>query len=169
MIINALGISATTFVGQNYGAGRTGPGPQGHGGLYGNRSLSFPLHRRNSLWRRPFPVEIFTSDENVRSDQYGSDPFHESDLYHLYRHRGAVGNVKRRGGYPPSADDNRRGNLSGAGAVDSFVLPLRPDILNAAFSYPLTWSLTSVALSCITTASAPEAVGCEALDPQAVF
>ena len=145
MIINALGISATTFVGQNYGAGRTDRVRKGTAvcmgiGVFLSLSIGAILYGGGH-----FLVELFTSDENVR--RISMDLIHFMvPTFTTYIAIEVLSGTLRGVG-----DTLRPLMITGVGIClvrvlwILFVLPLRPDILNAAFSYPLTWSLTSVA------------------------
>ena len=145
MMINALGISATTFVGQNFGAGRLDRVRKGAGacmviGVVLTASVGVVLYNGGHLL-----VELFTTDRQVQAISM--------DLLHFM---------------VPTfityiAIEILSGTLSGVGdawmplvitgigvcAVRvlwiMFVLPHYHTIIGAAFCYPLTWSLTTVA------------------------
>ena len=145
MIINALGISATTFVGQNYGAGKVDRVRKGAGvcmgiGVFLSLSVGAILYGGGHLF-----IELFTSDENVR--RISMDLIHFMvPTFSTYIAIEVLSGTLRGVG-----DTLRPLIITGVGIClirvlwILFVLPLKPDILNAAFSYPLTWSLTSVA------------------------
>ena len=145
MMINALGISATTFVGQNFGAGRLDRVRKGAGacmviGVVLTASVGVVLYNGGHLL-----VELFTTDQQVQAISM--------DLLHfmvptfityiaieiLSGSLGGVGDA-----WMPLI-------ITGIGVCAvrvlwiMFVLPHYHTIIGAAFCYPLTWSLTTVA------------------------
>ena len=145
MMINALGISVTTFVGQNFGAGRLDRVRKGAGacmviGVALTASVGVVLYNGGHLL-----VELFTTDQQVQAISM--------DLLHFM-----VPTF-----IPYIAIEILSGTLRGVGdawmpliitgigvcAVRvlwiMFVLPHYHTIIGAAFCYPLTWSLTTVA------------------------
>ena len=145
MMINALGISVTTFVGQNFGAGRLDRVRKGAGacmviGVALTASVGVVLYNGGHLL-----VELFTTDQQVQAISM--------DLLHfmvptfityiaieiLYGTLRGVGDA-----WMPLI-------ITGIGVCAvrvlwiMFVLPHYHTIIGAAFCYPLTWSLTTVA------------------------
>ena len=145
MMINALGISATTFVGQNFGAGRLDRVRKGAGacmviGVVLTASVGVVLYNGGHLL-----VELFTTDQQVQAISM--------DLLHFmvptfitYIAIEILSGTLRGGGdaWMPLI-------ITGIGVCAvrvlwiMFVLPHYHTIIGAAFCYPLTWSLTTVA------------------------
>ena len=145
MMINALGISATTFVGQNFGAGRLDRVRKGAGacmviGVVLTASVGVVLYNGGHLL-----VELFTTDQQVQAISM--------DLLHFmvptfitYIAIEILAGTLRGGGdaWMPLI-------ITGIGVCAvrvlwiMFVLPHYHTIIGAAFCYPLTWSLTTVA------------------------
>ena len=145
MMINALGISATTFVGQNFGASRLDRVRKGAGacmviGVVLTASVGAVLYNGGHLL-----VELFTTDLQVQAISM--------DLLHFmvptfitYIAIEILSGTLRGGGdaWMPLV-------ITGIGVCAvrvlwiMLVLPHYHTIIGAAFCYPLTWSLTTVA------------------------
>ena len=145
MMINALGISATTFVGQNFGAGRLDRVRKGAGacmviGVVLTASVGAVLYNGGHLL-----VELFTTDLQVQAISM--------DLLHFmvptfitYIAIEILSGTLRGGGdaWMPLVITGI-GVCAGRVLWIMLVLPHYHTIIGAAFCYPLTWSLTTVA------------------------
>ena len=145
MIINALGISVTTFVGQNYGAGKIDRVRKGAGICMGIAVFLAVSVSAGVCAGGHFLIELFTTDDTVR--QISLELIHFLvPTYITYITIEILSGTLRGVG-----DTLRPLMITGIGIClvrvlwIIFVLPLRPDIMTAGFSYPLTWSLTSIA------------------------
>ena len=145
MIINALGIAVTTFVGQNYGAGRLDRVRRGTGvcmgiGVFLSVTVSAVICGGGHLL-----IDLFTTDATVRQISLRL----VRTLVPTYITYIAIEVLS--GTMRGVGDTLKPLIITGVGIClvrvlwILFVLPLRPDIITAGVSYPLTWSLTSIA------------------------
>ena len=145
MMINALGISVTTFVGQNFGAGRLDRVRKGAGacmviGVALTASVGVVLYNGGHLL-----VELFTTDQQVQAISMDLLHFMVPTFITYIAIEILSGTLRGVGdAWMPLI-------ITGIGvcAVQvlwiMFVLPHYHTIIGAAFCYPLTWSLTTVA------------------------
>ena len=145
MMINALGISATTFVGQNYGAGRLDRVRKGAGacmviGVVLTASVGVVLYNGGHLL-----VELFTTDQQVQAISMDLLHFMVPTFITYIAIEILSGTLRGVGdAWMPLI-------ITGIGVCAvrvlwiMFVLPHYHTIIGAAFCYPLTWSLTTVA------------------------
>ena len=145
MMINALGISATTFVGQNFGAGRLDRVRKGAGacmviGVRLTASVGVVLYNGGHLL-----VELFTTDQQVQAISMDLLHFMVPTFITYIAIEILSGTLRGVGdAWMPLI-------ITGIGVCAvrvlwiMFVLPHYHTIIGAAFCYPLTWSLTTVA------------------------
>ena len=145
MMINALGISATTFVGQNFGAGRLDRVRKGAGacmviGGVLTASVGVVLYNGGHLL-----VELFTTDQQVQAISMDLLHFMVPTFITYIAIEILSGTLRGVGdAWMPLI-------ITGIGVCAvrvlwiMFVLPHYHTIIGAAFCYPLTWSLTTVA------------------------
>ena len=145
MMINALGISATTFVGQNFGAGRLDRVRKGAGacmviGVVLTASVGVVLYNGGHLL-----VELFTTDQQVQAISMDLLHFMVPTFITYMAIEILSGTLRGVGdAWMPLI-------ITGIGVCAvrvlwiMFVLPHYHTIIGAAFCYPLTWSLTTVA------------------------
>ncbi len=145
MMINALGISATTFVGQNFGAGRLDRVRKGAGacmviGVVLTASVGAVLHNGGHLL-----VELFTTDLQVQAISMDLLHFMVPTFITYIAIEILSGTLRGVGdAWMPLV-------ITGIGVCAvrvlwiMLVLPHYHTIIGAAFCYPLTWSLTTVA------------------------
>ena len=145
MMINALGISATTFVGQNFGAGRLDRVRKGAGacmviGVVLTASVGAVLYNGGHLL-----VELFTTDLQVQAISMDLLHFMVPTFITYIAIEILSGTLRGVGdAWMPLV-------ITGIGVCAvrvlwiMFVLPHYHTIIGAAFCYPLTWSLTTVA------------------------
>ena len=145
MMINALGISATTFVGQNFGAGRLDRVRKGAGacmviGVVLTASVGVVLYNGGHLL-----VELFTTDLQVQAISMDLLHFMVPTFITYIAIEILSGTLRGVGdAWMPLI-------ITGIGVCAvrvlwiMFVLPHYHTIIGAAFCYPLTWSLTTVA------------------------
>lgn len=145
MMINALGISATTFVGQNFGAGRLDRVRKGAGacmviGVVLTASVGAVLYNGGHLL-----VELFTTDQQVQAISMDLLHFMVPTFITYIAIEILSGTLRGVGdAWMPLI-------ITGIGVCAvrvlwiMFVLPHYHTIIGAAFCYPLTWSLTTVA------------------------
>lgn len=145
MMINALGISATTFVGQNFGAGRLDRVRKGAGacmviGVVLTASVGVVLYNGGHLL-----VELFTTDRQVQAISMDLLHFMVPTFITYIAIEILSGTLRGVGdAWMPLV-------ITGIGVCVvrvlwiMFVLPHYHTIIGAAFCYPLTWSLTTVA------------------------
>ena len=145
MMINALGISATTFVGQNFGAGRMDRVRKGAGacmviGVVLTASVGVILYNGGHLL-----VELFTTDRQVQAISMDLLHFMVPTFITYIAIEILSGTLRGVGdAWMPLI-------ITGIGVCAvrvlwiMFVLPHYHTIIGAAFCYPLTWSLTTVA------------------------
>ena len=145
MMINALGISATTFVGQNFGAGRLDRVRKGAGacmviGVVLTASVGVVLYNGGHLL-----VELFTTDQQVQAISMDLLHFMVPTFITYIAIEILSGTLRGVGdAWVPLV-------LTGIGVCAvrvlwiMFVLPKYHTIIGAAFCYPLTWSLTTIA------------------------
>lgn len=145
MMINALGISATTFVGQNFGAGRLDRVRKGAGacmviGVVLTASVGAVLYNGGHLL-----VELFTTDLQVQAISMDSLHFMVPTFITYIAIEILSGTLRGVGdAWMPLV-------ITGIGVCAvrvlwiMLVLPHYHTIIGAAFCYPLTWSLTTVA------------------------
>ncbi len=145
MMINALGISATTFVGQNFGAGRLDRVRKGAGacmviGVVLTASVGAVLYNGGHLL-----VELFTTDRQVQAISMDLLHFMVPTFITYIAIEILSGTLRGVGdAWMPLV-------ITGIGVCAvrvlwiMLVLPHYHTIIGAAFCYPLTWSLTTVA------------------------
>ncbi len=145
MMINALGISATTFVGQNFGAGRLDRVRKGAGacmviGVVLTASVGVVLYNGGHLL-----VELFTTDRQVQAISMDLLHFMVPTFITYIAIEILSGTLRGVGdAWMPLV-------ITGIGVCAvrvlwiMFVLPHYHTIIGAAFCYPLTWSLTTIA------------------------
>lgn len=145
MMINALGISATTFVGQNFGAGRLDRVRKGAGacmviGVVLTASVGVVLYNGGHLL-----VELFTTDRQVQAISMDLLHFMVPTFITYIAIEILSGTLRGVGdAWMPLV-------ITGIGVCAvrvlwiMLVLPHYHTIIGAAFCYPLTWSLTTVA------------------------
>ena len=145
MMINALGISATTFVGQNFGAGRLDRVRKGAGacmviGVVLTASVGVVLYNGGHQL-----VELFTTDQQVQAISMDLLHFMVPTFITYIAIEILSGTLRGVGdAWMPLI-------ITGIGVCAvrvlwiMFVLPHYHTIIGAAFCYPLTWSLTTVA------------------------
>lgn len=145
MMINALGISATTFVGQNFGAGHLDRVRKGAGacmviGVVLTASVGVVLYNGGHLL-----VELFTTDRQVQAISMDLLHFMVPTFITYIAIEILSGTLRGVGdAWMPLV-------ITGIGVCAvrvlwiMFVLPHYHTIIGAAFCYPLTWSLTTVA------------------------
>ena len=145
MIINALGISATTFIGQNYGAGRMDRVRKGVGacmviGVVLTGTISIVLYNWGMVL-----VELFTTDAQVQSICMDLIHFVVPTFITYIAIEILSGSLRGVG------DALMPLIITGVGVCAVrvlwiiFALPHFHTMLGAAFCYPLTWSLTTIA------------------------
>ena len=142
MMINALGISVTTFVGQNFGAGRLDRVRKGAGacmviGVALTASVGVVLYNGGHLL-----VELFTTDQQVQAISMDLLHFMVPTFITYIAIEILSGTLRGVGdAWMPLI-------ITGIGVCAvrvlwiMFVLPHYHTIIGAAFCYPLTWSLT---------------------------
>lgn len=147
MMINALGISVTTFVGQNYGARRMDRVRKGAGacmviGVVLTAIVSTALY----FWGYLF-IELFTSDPQVQLISQGLIRFMVPTFITYITIEILSGTLRGVGdAWMPLI-------ITGVGVClvrviwIIFALPHFNTILAAAFCYPMTWALTSAAFA----------------------
>ncbi len=147
MMINALGISVTTFVGQNYGARRMDRVRKGAGacmaiGVVLTAIVSTALY----FWGYLF-VELFTSDPQVQMISQSLIHFMVPTFITYIAIEILSGTLRGVGdAWMPLI-------ITGVGVClvrviwIIFALPHFNTILAAAFCYPMTWALTSIAFA----------------------
>ena len=147
MMINALGISVTTFVGQNYGARRMDRVRKGAGacmviGVVLTAIVSTALH----FWGYLF-IELFTSDPQVQLISQSLIRFMVPTFITYITIEILSGTLRGVGdAWMPLI-------ITGVGVClvrviwIIFALPHFNTILAAAFCYPMTWALTSAAFA----------------------
>ena len=145
MMINALGISATTFVGQNFGASRLDRVRKGAGacmviGVVLTASVGAVLYNGGHLL-----VELFTTDLQVQAISMDLLHFMVPTFITYIAIEILSGTLRGVGdAWMPLV-------ITGIGVCAvrvlwiMLVLPHYHTIVGAAFCYPLTWSLTTVA------------------------
>ena len=145
MMINALGISATTFVGQNFGAGHLDRVRKGAGacmviGVVLTASVGAVLYNGGHLL-----VELFTTDRQVQAISMDLLHFMVPTFITYIAIEILSGTLRGVGdAWMPLV-------ITGIGVCAvrvlwiMLVLPHYHTIIGAAFCYPLTWSLTTVA------------------------
>lgn len=145
MMINALGISATTFVGQNFGASRLDRVRKGAGacmviGVVLTASVGAVLYNGGHLL-----VELFTTDRQVQAISMDLLHFMVPTFITYIAIEILSGTLRGVGdAWMPLV-------ITGIGVCAvrvlwiMLVLPHYHTIIGAAFCYPLTWSLTTVA------------------------
>ena len=145
MMINALGISATTFVGQNFGAGRLDRVRKGAGacmviGVVLTASVGAVLYNGGHLL-----LELFTTDLQVQAISMDLLHFMVPTFITYIAIEILSGTLRGVGdAWMPLV-------ITGIGVCAvrvlwiMLVLPHYHTIIGAAFCYPLTWSLTTVA------------------------
>ena len=145
MMINALGISATPFVGQNFGAGRLDRVRKGAGacmviGVVLTASVGAVLYNGGHLL-----VELFTTDLQVQAISMDLLHFMVPTFITYIAIEILSGTLRGVGdAWMPLV-------ITGIGVCAvrvlwiMLVLPHYHTIIGAAFCYPLTWSLTTVA------------------------
>lgn len=147
MMINALGISVTTFVGQNYGARRMDRVRKGAGacmviGVVLTAIVSTALY----FWGYLF-IELFTSDPQVQLISQSLIRFMVPTFITYITIEILSGTLRGVG------DAWMRLIITGVGVClvrviwIIFALPHFNTILAAAFCYPMTWALTSAAFA----------------------
>ncbi len=145
MMISALGISVTTFVGQNYGAGRLDRVRKGAGACMGIGVILTTTVGAALYVGGQFLVNLFTSDVAVRQISMELLHFMVPTFITYIAIEILSGTLRGVGdAWVPLL-------ITGVGICGIRVvwiliaLPLRPHILTAAFSYPMTWTITSIA------------------------
>ena len=145
MMINALGISVTTFVGQNYGAGRIDRVRKGAGacmviGTIMTAIVSILLYLKGYLL-----IDLFTSDAQVQEIGLSLIHFMVPTLITYITIEILSGTLRGVGdAWMPLI-------MTGVGVCCLrviwiiFFLPQYRSILAAAFCYPMSWTITSVA------------------------
>ncbi len=145
MMINALGISVTTFVGQNYGAGRMDRVHKGAGacmiiGTIMTAIVSTLLYLKGYLL-----IDLFTSDAQVQEIGLSLIHFLVPTLITYITIEILSGTLRGVGdAWMPLI-------MTGIGVCCLrviwiiFFLPQYRSILAAAFCYPLSWTITSIA------------------------
>ena len=145
MISGAFGISITTFVGQNFGAGRLDRVRKGAGacmviGVVLTASVGVVLYNGGHLL-----VELFTTDQQVQAISMDLLHFMVPTFITYIAIEILSGTLRGVGdAWMPLI-------ITGIGVCAvrvlwiMFVLPHYHTIIGAAFCYPLTWSLTTVA------------------------
>ena len=145
MMINALGISATTFVGQNFGAGRLDRVRKGAGacmviGVVLTASVGVVLYNGGHLL-----VELFTTDQQVQAISMDLLHFMVPTFITYIAIEILSGTLRGVGDAWMPLIITGIGVCAVRGLWIMFVLPHYHTIIGAAFCYPLTWSLTTVA------------------------
>ena len=155
MMINALGISVTTFVGQNYGARRMDRVRKGAGacmviGVVLTAIVSTALY----FWGYLF-IELFTSDPQVQLISQSLIRFMVPTFITYITIEILSGTLRGVGdAWMPLI-------ITGVGVClvrviwIIFALPHFNTILAAAFCYPMTWALTSAAFAVYTPSDPP--------------
>ena len=145
MMISALGISATTFVGQNYGAGRMDRVRKGTSVCMGIGVLSTTIVGVVLYTGGYLLVDLFTEDAEVRRISMELVRFMVPTFITYIAIEVLSGTLRGVGdAWMPLV-------ITGVGICAVRVLwiivalPVRPHILTAAFSYPLTWTITFLA------------------------
>ncbi|WP_276851842.1 MATE family efflux transporter [Enterocloster lavalensis] len=145
MMISALGISATTFVGQNYGAGRMDRVRKGTSVCMGIGVLLTTIVGVVLYTGGYILVDLFTEDAEVRRISMELVRFMVPTFITYIAIEVLSGTLRGVGdAWMPLV-------ITGVGICAVRVLwiivalPVRPHILTAAFSYPLTWTITSLA------------------------
>ncbi|MBS5603745.1 MATE family efflux transporter [Clostridium sp. AF18-27] len=145
MMISALGISATTFVGQNYGAGRMDRVRKGTSVCMGIGVLLTTIVGVVLYTGGYLLVDLFTEDAEVRRISMELVRFMVPTFITYIAIEVLSGTLRGVGdAWMPLV-------ITGVGICAVRVLwiivalPVRPHILTAAFSYPLTWTITSLA------------------------
>ena len=144
MMISALGISATTFVGQNYGAGRMDRVRKGTSVCMGIGVLLTTIVGVVLYTGGYLLVDLFTEDAEVRRISMELVRFMVPTFITYIAIEVLSGTLRGVGdAWMPLV-------ITGVGICAVRVLwiivalPVRPHILTAAFSYPLTWITTSI-------------------------
>ena len=145
MMISALGISATTFVGQNYGAGRMDRVRKGTSVCMGIGVLLTTIVGVVLYTGGYLLVDLFTEDAEVRRISMELVRFMVPTFITYIAIEVLSGTLRGVGdAWMPLV-------ITGVGICAVRVLwiivalPVCPHILTAAFSYPLTWTITSLA------------------------
>ena len=145
MMINALGISVTTFVGQNFGAGRLDRVRKGAGacmviGVALTASVGVVLYNGGHLL-----VELFTTDQQVQAISMDLLHFMVPTFITYIAIEILSGTLRGVGDAWMPLINTGIGVCAVRVLWIMFVLPHYHTIIGAAFCYPLTWSLTTVA------------------------
>ena len=145
MMINALGISVTTFVGQNFGAGRLDRVRKGAGacmviGVALTASVGVVLYNGGHLL-----VELFTTDQQVQAISMDLLHFMVPTFITYIAIEILSGTLRGVGDAWMPLIITGIGVCAVRVLLIMFVLPHYHTIIGAAFCYPLTWSLTTVA------------------------
>lgn len=144
MMISALGISATTFVGQNYGAGRIDRVRKGAGAcMVVGAIMTVTAGAALYHWGR-YLILMFTTDPQVQEISIRILHFMVPTFLTYISIEILSGTLRGVGdAWMPLI-------ITGVGICGvrvlwiMFALPHFPSIIGAAFCYPLTWSLTTI-------------------------
>lgn len=144
MIVSAFGISVTTFVGQNYGAGKQERMKKGVHVCLGMTAVTTVLISALLYWFGIYFYRMFTADATVIEIGIQMLRF----LVPTYITYIAIEILS---GALRGVGDCWIPMLISCGGICVirilwvvFAVPLRPDIFNIMFSYPLTWVVTSI-------------------------
>ena len=147
MMINALGISATTFIGQNYGARKTERMHKGVRVCLGLGTLMTVLMSTVLYFGGYFLIMLFTDDAAVRGICMELLHFMVPTFITYIVIEIVSGALRGVGDcWIPMV-------LVGVGVCGLRVLwillalPLKPEMITAAFCYPLSWVITSIAFA----------------------
>lgn len=144
MIVSAFGISVTTFVGQNYGAGKSDRVRKGVRDcmvmtVLSTILISFLLYYFGIYFYRMFTSDAVVIDIGILMMRY-MVPFYITYV-----------SIEVLSGALRGVGDCWIPMLLSCGGICVirflwilFAVPLRPDIKNIMFSYPLTWVITSI-------------------------
>lgn len=145
MMISALGIAATTFVGQNYGAGKTERVHRGVGVCVGLGIIMTLIMCAALYFGGYYLIVLFTGDQAVRGLCMELLHFMVPTFVTYLAIEILSGALRGVGDcWIPMM-------ITGIGVCGIRViwillaLPVKPHIITAAFCYPLTWVITSVA------------------------
>ena len=145
MMINALGISVTTFVGQNYGAGRMDRVHKGAGACMITGTIMTAIVSTLLYLKGYLLIDLFTSDAQVQEIGLSLIHFLVPTLITYITIEILSGTLRGVGdAWMPLI-------MTGIGVCCLrviwiiFFLPQYRSILAAAFCYPLSWTITSIA------------------------
>ncbi len=151
MIINAFGISVTTFVGQNYGAGKKDRVHKGVHVCLGHELCRHLPVKHPAVLRRKLYLPAVHNRRGGDRKRNRDPAVSRSDLLHLRLHRDLFRLLRGVGDCWIPMIITCLGVCALRVVWIWAAVPLRPTIQTVIFSYPLTWVITSILFSFILT------------------